>query len=279
MKSKNSLFLLLFFLSSNAFAVEVGAFGNIRAAMTTIDKNVTYNDISNRPTVSDVSQVGVNFSQSLSDQSHGLVQVLYNNTSGANLDLFQIKHQQEEYTFRIGKQRIPLLMVSEHVQVAALLPWVSAPTEVYGKLPFNSFNGASIERRFGPFSALLFAGDSTETLVTPATGASYNVKTRGFHGARLELNTDISRLYMGYAGFDGIVDVAIQTPISSGSSSNVIYKFRDKLNNYQLMTVGGKLNWGKYFLMSEYLDAKSNGFLVKRERSGYVSVGTVIKDK
>jgi hypothetical protein len=179
----------------------------------------------------------------------------------------------------VGKQRLPWLLHSEHVQVDALLPWATRPDEVYGKVPFQSFTGLSLEKQWNQINLTGYLGENKEGLTTQSTGTRYDITINDLYGTRIEFqNANILKVYTSYSRFNGEVDVSTKID-GTISGTRIGYEFGDTLERYELQTLGFQVNHGNSFFMSEYLNGKSRSKILKKAESAYAALGHTFAEK
>ena len=88
----------------------------------------------------------------------------------------------DEFSVRVGRMVLPFNMLSEYRNVGYSLPFVRAPVELYGGLPFTNFDGGelSYSRHFGDVTNSVVGGVGSTTIRGSAVAAQ----------ARLSLLTD-----------------------------------------------------------------------------------------
>ena len=88
----------------------------------------------------------------------------------------------DEFSVRVGRMVLPFNMLSEYRNVGYSLPFVRAPVELYGSLPFTNFDGGelSYSRHFGDVTNSVVGGVGSTTIRGSAVAAQ----------ARLSLLTD-----------------------------------------------------------------------------------------
>ena len=135
MKFYQIFFILIFY--QNVYAQNVHFFGSAKAAKTTIEDNdIEFDGIKNSVTITPLTTAGISFDASINDQYQVLSQFIYKNNSSVGVDLLQVRHHFSDKTMlRVGSQRMPFNVHSENIQIQALLPWINAPREVYGRAP------------------------------------------------------------------------------------------------------------------------------------------------
>lgn len=268
-------------LTSKASAIDFHAFGNIRAAKNTLNERGTeYASTENHFNVTSLSRLGLNASSTPDEQTNFMGQVLFEGSNTLLLDLLHVKRDIDHGAFiKVGKQRLPWLLYSEHVQVDALLPWTTRPDEVYGKVPFQSFTGLSLEKQWNQFNLTGYVGENKEVITTQSSGTNYDVHINDLYGARLEFqNTNKLKIYASYSRFNGEVDVSTQID-GTTAGTRIGYEFSDDLERYDLKTFGFQVNYGNSFFISEYLNGKSKSKLLEKTESAYAAIGHTFAEK
>ena len=268
-------------LTSKASAIDFHAFGNIRAAKNSLDERDTeYSSTENHFNVTSLSRLGLNASSSPDEKTNLMGQVLFEGTNDILLDLLHVKRDVDHGMFvKVGKQRLPWLLYSEHVQVDALLPWTTRPDEVYGKVPFQSFTGLSVEKQWKQFNLTGFVGENKEVITTQNTGAKYAVHINDLYGARVEFQSNNKlKIYSSYSRFNGEVDVSTQID-GTTAGTRIGYEFSDDLERYELKTLGFQANFGNSFFISEHLNGKSQSKMLKKTESAYAALGHTFAEK
>jgi hypothetical protein len=79
------------------------------------------------------------------------------------------------YSLSFGKQRNPVWLVSDHMDVGILYPWVKPPTEVYTWLPVANFMGAKADVNLDLFS------DWSLNIKVLGGASKVNFKIAGLH--------------------------------------------------------------------------------------------------
>ena len=92
--------------------------------------------------------VGVQLKAQINEQVSFTTQLLAKGTiEGYNLDThwaFIDYHPRENFSLRGGLLVLPIMMVSEYVDVGYAYPWVRPPTEVYSSIPLTSYSGIDL---------------------------------------------------------------------------------------------------------------------------------------
>lgn len=278
------VFVLLSVLLRPAQALDFHYFGSVDLSRHTIDdrgsvKNVAYDEVTNDWSFSNRLTAGLNVSTQVDEQSQALVQFLHNQDEGnIGVDLLQYQRNLPEgLSLRIGKQRLPSYLFSEVIQVNALLPWVSAPYEVYSKVIIRSFSGVSLEKKLGRLRLMVYGGDSSERYKT-AEVFDYDVRTRNFRGARIAHVGESFEVYGSYSAAS--VDITLSRDVPT-STAGVFTK--NKLNfdlpSFEAWTFGGQKRWGEFTLLSEYVNLRSGDASIKSGDAAYGTIGYNLTEK
>lgn len=126
--------------------IEWRGFFSTGAAVT--DANVPYQgDITRKARVTDETFLGLNLSKELNSEWRIAGQILGRAgqaDSTAKVDWAFVTYQPKaEYEVILGKQKVPIWMISEYIDVGRNYPWVEPPEEVYSIFPLKAFAGAS----------------------------------------------------------------------------------------------------------------------------------------
>lgn len=67
-------------------------------------------------------------------------------------DIFYLSYQaNNEWRFGVGRQAFDLFFMSDHLNTGYSYDWIRPPTEFYGIMPYESFDGFKISREWGDF--------------------------------------------------------------------------------------------------------------------------------
>jgi hypothetical protein len=271
------LFLLL--VNEKILAQEINFFGAIQAGQTTITQSgLDYDFIQNSATITPLSNLGFKLSQSFDDKYQGLVQFVQTKSSdGLQMDLLQVSTMIDGgVRLRVGKQRLPNWLVSEHIQVSALLPWMTAPKELYDRMPVASFTGLSLEKNWGNFYAILFSGDTKE--IFDNTTNYYDVVASNVIGVRLSLASSNGEFYVSHleANPKLTIEKDVELTGAPGVFGKIVKQFR--IQDYRLSNTGFRINSNKNLVMSEYSITSSDASLLEKFESAYFSLGRYATD-
>ena len=264
-------------LSGTLRAQEVHFFGSAMGAKTTFsEEDIQFDDIKNKPTFSELITAGLSVSTNLSEKFPAMVQLIYLNDTSISVDLLQVRHNFEEgFLVRAGRQRLPFNLHSENIQIQALLPWLTAPREVYAKQPIYSFTGLAFERDFGERLNLhMYGGDTRDSFLVEQ---EYTVETKNLIGARLNYKVNDVSMFVNHFQAEGSLRLISDVSLGSGTTGKLKQNFI--LDNIRGTTAGIDYRPGEFLFMSEYvvLTSKSNAY--NRAEAFYVSLGKEFQEK
>lgn len=278
---KESLFALLF-VAPTAFAQNLYYFGSVKASKTTIEDNdIVFDHISNHLTIAPLTTAGVSVDANLSDKFQVLSQFILKNEKYIGVDLLQMRYfVQEGFLLRVGKQRLPTNLHSENIQVQALLPWMTAPREIYSRNPIYSFTGLSAEKSLGPnFGLHIYAGDTKDEFITES--AEYVAQTENVLGLRLNFKKSAFEAFANYFQADGNLKITVPADLDGTGPGQVYGDFVKsyRLEKIQGATAGLQYRPKEFFLLSEYSLLASKNSLLERVEAASVSLGKEINEK
>ena len=191
----------------------------------------------------------------------------------------------DEFSVRVGRMVLPFNMLSEYRNVGYSLPFVRAPVELYGGLPFTNFDGGelSYSRHFGDVTNSVVGGVGSTTIRGSAVAAQ----------ARLSLLTDTVEVGaltvhamaslgefttpLGFGTlFDDFAQAAGTVPGGEDAASTADY-LDGRYNTLhwsrvQTYDVGVSYDPGRWFGMLE-LQRSYNSGLAGESGSGFVAFG------
>lgn len=275
--------LFFTFISSSVFAQNIHFFGSVKTSQTSIkDDDITFDSISNHPTVAPLTTAGLSIDASLNEKFQVLSQFLLKNGKFMGVDLLQMRYFVEEgFMLRVGKQRLPSNLHSENIQVQALLPWMTAPREIYSRAPIYSFTGLSAEKKLGDyFGVHAYAGDTQDNF--EGERADYVVETENLLGLRLNFKIDSVEAFANYYQTEGNVDISSAASLSgiglpSGTEGTFNQNYR--LNKIHEMSAGIQFKPKDFFILSEYSLLTSKNPLMSRVEGASFSLGKDLNEK
>jgi hypothetical protein len=269
--------------SNGLLAQNIHYFGSVTAAKSSVEENnITFSDVNNGVTVSPLTSAGLSIDATLNDKYQVLSQFILKNKNQVGLDLLQLRYYfSPDLLVRVGKQRLPLYLHSENIQIQALLPWLNLPREVYSRVPVYSFSGASVEKSLGDKLTLhLYGGDTKDTFETE--DYTYVTSARNLIGGRLNFDHESFRAfvntYQAHATLNLKSDIAVTFP-GQPSGTTIGYQQSYSMEKFTGMSTGFQYRPRKFFVMSEYSLHTSKNPLVERVSAAYVSLGKELGEK
>lgn len=264
-------------ITAQVYAQTIHYFGSVMGAKTTVDdNNIQFDDIKNKPTFTELITAGVSVSTDLAEKLPAMVQLIYQNDSTIAVDLLQVRHNFEEgFLVRAGRQRLPFTLHSENVQIQALLPWVTAPREVYAKQPIYSFTGLAVEKNYGEYLNFhLYGGDTRDVFLVEQ---EYTVETKNLVGGRFNFKKDNLSLFLNHYQAEGSLRLSSDVDIGSGATGK--FKQTFQLDKIRGSTLGAEYRPGEFLFMSEYAVLSSQSRAYNKVEAFYVSAGKEFDEK
>ncbi|RZA23897.1 MAG: porin [Proteobacteria bacterium] len=211
------------------------------------DSKTPYNQgITRKARVTEETFLGLNLSKSLTSEWRLAAQILGRSgqaDGAAKIDWAFVTYEpDQDYSLTLGKQKIPMWMISEYIDVGRLYPWVVPPEEVYGLFNLKSFTGAS-----GVYKLAL--GESTLSLSpyggdvvlesSPNDPDEYS-KIRGNNMFGVSVNWDLQPISVRMAYNRARWNLNLGPNIQFGE------------RNYEIYTFGFKADFNDLMIMAEY---------------------------
>jgi hypothetical protein len=274
---RSILVLIFFIVVPHAHAQTWHFFGSVDAARSTIDRGQTYQNIKKTWTSADLMTAGLNVSGHIDEKTQGLIQVIHNPESDKlSVDLVQVQSNLPwNMRGRFGKQRAPIFLMSEHIQVNALIPWTMVPSQVYQRNPINSINGVSLEKDVQDFTFHIYGGDVHQKLEDATT--EYTVESSVIYGGRINWRRGQQQAYVHYSATDATLDVRTPTEISTNvfADASVLLPIK----RFESLTGGTDLHFGSWWVMGEYLRTQSRSNALSYNEGFYSSLGYVFTEQ
>jgi hypothetical protein len=277
------LIFVVSLFSSGLLAQNIHYFGSVTASKSSVEENhITFSDVSNEVTVSPLTTAGVSLDANLNDKYQVLSQFILHNQNKIDLDLLQLRYQfSPDLLVRLGKQRLPTNLLSENIQIQALLPWLNLPREVYIRFPVYSFSGASVEKSFGDKLILhMYGGDTKDDFETE----DYTYETSGHNlfGGRLNFNHEDFKAFVNAFNTHSMLNLKSDisaTGLGLPAGTTVGYQNSYSLKNFTALSTGFQYRPRDFFIMSEYSQRTSKNALIKRVSAAYVTLGKDLGEK
>lgn len=186
-----------------------------------------------------------------------------------------------KYTLRLGKQKLPVWLVSDYLDVGILLPWMRPPLEVYDANPISTFVGMSHSLTFSLGSDLngvvdLVAGSSKTEIHNESDGTVTTGTIQDIVGINLSFYFGAGTFRLAYlqAHIDGTTTTSVDTPctvptcgpgVPPGTSIRSTLVSAIELGLGTFKSAGFKWDDKKYLVMTEYAlqENKDSTFLEK----------------
>jgi len=261
--------MMLLFFSTQVFSIDLQIKGFGTAGSIITDSNVGYNfSVKKKPSFFYDSKVGLNFTARLSSKVSAAIQLLakdwksaldYENPNWGGLKDFAVKADWAFTTYspfpgldlRIGKQKLPVWLISDRVDIGFLYPWIRPPYEVYSINIFTTFFGGNVGYRynFGDYSLLTEASYGQGFDQVPIGSQQYlNVNSENLWS----FNASISHSYFTFRS--AYTQVPVNSYIFQSATGTPAGK-----TSYKFTTIGGSGEYADFFLMSEYAFADITG--------------------
>lgn len=271
------LFFVLSLFTTLAYAVDINFFGQARLSQSSVDNSkITYDGIKNEMTFSGLEQSGLRLTEKVDDLTQAVFQVISSDQRSLRLDLLQINRNLNKNTrIRLGLQRIPNWLVSEHIQVSALYPWMEPPKELYDRMAIRSFNGASFDFTAENFYATAFLGDARQSFEFDF--ANYSVAANDVTG--LKLGYDNGALNFFISGMSARPDVTLRA--SSVASNKLVTTVAHSfmITDYFLFNSGLSWFFGDNMIYTEYASTRSSAREYEHFESAYFTYGRKFLEK
>ncbi|MBF0360596.1 MAG: hypothetical protein HQK49_06275 [Oligoflexia bacterium] len=247
------------------------------------------------------TKLGLNFSSIITNHWTIAAQLLAKKWTGENEEDFKVKadwifakyRPYNSLYFKVGKQKLPLWLISEYLDVGLLYPWIRPPLEVYTLGPLSNFFGGSINYTydFGTYSVIseVFIGQTSFNLKDRNLEYSKG-KTESIFGSNItffhpqvKIRASVVRAPRSYQ------DNYFQTNTNTYDNGDTTRPVRNSysqtfittktLNDFTFWTLGTQLNYYDSFLYSEYahLDEHAKDFFDGKYDSFYFTLGHRIK--
>lgn len=232
------------------------------------EREFTYNGLYNEFSHRADSVVGLQIDAPVADKVHAVLQL-----TGRGADSFAVNAEwayigyrpTDSDEIRVGRQRVPLFMMSEYIEVGYAYPWATPPLEVYMPVLPSAYDGVSWKHQFttgswqhdlqlywgsesfevtgGTFNAENVFGIGVQTSIGDwQFGLTYAQPSATISGAQLD----------GLAGL-GLIEPMVSDPVQFGG-------------------VGVQYDNGKLLLMGEATHIKVEGYFPDTDQE-YLTVG------
>ena len=166
-------------------------------------------------------------------------------------------------TFRFGRQKAPLYLLSEYIELGYANPWVTAPDEVYGITGDSTYDGINLlytvpGKRWDTTLQLMWGNNSFNN---PVAG---NISLNDLLSLSVTSSNDSFSLRLGYNLVSGDIPslnaplpAIPNTPIQAGDMLN----FDEVKAKISYLTAGFIYDDNSWLVMSEYAQLEIEGWL------------------
>lgn len=262
--------------------------------MAGTDSEESFDGLNRRPSLFRNSLAGLNGNILISETWSATLQLLAKGEDDnfkLDLDWALLTWQPiSSYTLRVGKQKVPAWLVSDHLDVGILLPWIKPPVEVYSLNPISTFIGMDhiFSWSFSEKMSLqveVMAGSANEELKSVESGSVTNLGIRDAWGGNiaLQFGPGTLRLSRFAARIEGTQATIVDTPCTvptCGPAAPPGTSIRSTLisdisSDHSYFTgIGLKWDDRRTLFMSEYAVQKNEGSsLYDEQEAYYVTLG------
>lgn len=259
-------------------------------AATQNDKPIMKDDGSGKDfDLSRYSKYAISASTVLNENWESIVNLVFKQSTLGNhnpvdLALLAYKDANNISTFRVGRQRVPTWLISDHLNVGILYPWVRPPEEVYLLNPIHSTNTISYSHRgdvgYATLKADVFVGGGEAEILISGVQEAKSTRDLKMLGGVLayEVNTFLLRASYIKVNAAFRVDAKQVVTLAPGVSPELTFPVELDLGSLEFWSVGLKKNIGSLWVWTEYASEIAERTLNVR-RSGYITAGYDISDK
>lgn len=257
------------------------------------DSEESFNGLNRKPSLFRNSLAGLNGSVLMSENWTATLQLLAKGETDnfrPDLDWALLTWQPtSRYTMRLGKQKVPAWLVSDHLDVGILLPWIKPPVEVYSLNPVSSFMGMGhtytweLSEKWS-LQVELMAGSANQKLDSIVSGSEADLSVTDAWGGNIALNflgSGTLRVSKFVAHIEGTLATIVDTPCTAacgpvppGTSTRSTLISDISSEHSYFNGIGLKWDDRRHLLMSEYAVQDNEGSsLYDKQAAYYVTLG------
>lgn len=233
--------------------VSIHGFGTAGAAMG--NSSTPYlGHIDDKVSFENDTRIGLQVSAHVADDVDFTAQLL---SRGNDEDSYTVKADwayisykvNDNASVRAGRVKLPLLLVSDYVQVGYAYPWIRPPEEVYAYVPLTALSGIDVPYTFQAqgldFTVQPFGGSFRDTI--PNRGIDTKNDASNMLGTNVTVSSQMMTLHAGY----------LQTDLSLSANPAIAGAPDISMDNEKISiwAVGGKLDWHNIVGYTEYMKA------------------------
>ena len=245
--------------------VTINGFFSATFATHDDDNAVTDNwgGLTDKNDFSAMSNVGIQMMFDINDEMTMVAQLVARGEEDWDLEAewaFVAYEATDSLTLRFGRQKAPLYLLSEYIEVGYAMPWISAPDEVYGITGDSTYDGIGALYTFGigDWDATLQGLYANNSFDSAALGT---VDLNDFTTISLTAESENWTLRAGYTVVSGDIPALGGGLIPANPDNDISYA-----------SIGAKFDNGDWLVMSEVVSLAIDGPMNDTD-SGYVMVG------
>ena len=185
----------------------------------------------------------------------------------------------EQTSVLVGRQRAPLYMYSEYLDVSYAMPWISVPDDVYVTL-FSKFDGITLNRQFAfdnfEGSIQLFSG--SESTDVEIVGDDIETDFDSIYGVNLSLSNGWLTFNTAYATTqltvpDSRVDVLGNFWLEQPGFEFVANEITVDDDTLTFGEVGIQIEYDNWLFISEYTHQDYEEMTLDKQEAFYATIG------
>ncbi|REL29826.1 porin [Thalassotalea euphylliae] len=183
-----------------------------------------------------------------------------------------------------GRQRTPIYMLSDYLDVSYAYPWISPPNGVYD-FEITRFDGISAIHSFtlGEFDSSIHAiyGSNSEDLVVSGVEVT-DTQIENIYGAALTFNNDWLTLRGGYFTANLSFSLPILDPLrnswTNAGFEQVVADLTLDDDRGEFLEFGVQIDYNNWLFIAEYVDNTYEGTPLGDEESMFATIGYRFND-
>ena len=218
-----------------------------------------------------LSRAGIQFNARLEDRTEAVLQLIGAGSEDYNVDAqwaFIGYHLTPDLQVRAGRIVLPLYLHSQYLNAGYTHPWIEMPTEVYGAVRAQTFEGLDLSWNLNQGMAnhrlnLFWGNYQVQSPVAPGVELDYRVRNQ--HGINLRSRYGDLTTWLAFTASQGTLDLA---PVGAGA-----YSLDGAYTHY--LTAGAQYDAGRWLLMTEVTELKLSApqHWFPTQPAGYVLAG------
>ncbi len=270
------LLMLTILLAQSALAIDITTtgFGTAGVAQSDTKSSLYYNGNVNRTSnFSYDTKLGINFRADLKNNISSVLQMIAKGDStqnkyNVNANLAFINWRPiNNLTVNIGRQTLPVWLISDYKEIGFLYPWLRPPSEVYSIAISDKYTGINASYRFLFNDFSIKVGGSYGKVDYSDYVSEYTNDTTSMTSIILQGDSVGKNAFIELEYDDLLLRAAI-TETSKGTTyleSTTITKATyaktiavvhlDPANTYSYKAFGAKYEWNEFLFMGEYANS------------------------